>query len=262
MVDKYIGELDWQVKENANMAYSLQGLNHYITSAVTKKYWLDRIYPKEVREAVNSGDFHIHDLDILAPYCMGWDLYDLLCKGFGGVKGKVESKPPKHLRTALAQLVNFFYTLQGESAGAQAVSNFDTLLAPFVRYDNLNYQQVKQCMQEFLFGMAIPTRVGFQTPFTNITLDIKPASAFVKQPVIIGGLPQKETYGEFQEEMEVLSRAFYEVMMEGDLKGRVFTFPIPTVNITQDFNWDDTNLDPLWEATAKYGVNYFANFIH
>ncbi|OGZ34487.1 MAG: ribonucleoside triphosphate reductase [Candidatus Portnoybacteria bacterium RBG_19FT_COMBO_36_7] len=262
MVDKYIGELDWQVKENANMAYSLQGLNHYITSAVTKKYWLDRIYPKEVREAVNSGDFHIHDLDILAPYCMGWDLYDLLCKGFGGVKGKVESKPPKHLRTALAQLVNFFYTLQGESAGAQAVSNFDTLLAPFVRYDNLNYQQVKQCMQEFLFGMAIPTRVGFQTPFTNITLDIKPASAFVKQPVIIGGLPQKETYGEFQEEMEVLSRAFYEVMMEGDLKGRVFTFPIPTINITKDFEWENPALEPMWEATAKYGVNYFSNFIN
>ena len=174
MVDKYIQELDWQVKENANMAYSLQGLNHYITSAVTKKYWLDKIYPKEIREAVTSGDFHIHNLDILAPYCMGWDLYDLLIKGFGGVAGKVESKPAKHLRTALAQLVNFFYTLQGESAGAKAVSNFDTLLAPFIRYDNLNYQQVKQCMQEFLFGMAIPTRVGFQTPFTNVTLDIKP----------------------------------------------------------------------------------------
>ncbi|MFH0852361.1 MAG: ribonucleoside triphosphate reductase [bacterium] len=262
MVDRYIGELDWQVKENANMAYSLQGLNHYITSAVTKKYWLDKIYPKEIREAVSSGDFHIHDLDILAPYCMGWDLYDLLLKGFGGVPGKVESKPAKHLRTALAQLINFFYTLQGESAGANAASNFDTLLAPFIRYDNLNYQQVKQCMQEFLFGMAIPTRVGFQTPFTNITLDIKPAASFAKQPVIIGGVAQKETYGEFEQEMAILDKAFYEVMMEGDLKGRVFTFPIPTINITKDFNWDNPMLEPMWEATAKYGVNYFSNFIN
>lgn len=578
MVDKYIQELDWQVKENANMAYSLQGLNHYITSAVTKKYWLDRIYPKEIRDAVNSGEFHIHDLDVLAPYCMGWDLYDLLVKGFGGVTGKVESKPAKHLRTALAQLINFFYTLQGESAGANAASNFDTLLAPFIRYDNLNYQQVKQCMQEFLFGMAIPTRVGFQclsndtkilsmdgwksynevkegdiiytfnvkngklekkivdtiftrhyegkmynlknrsqdqlispnhrvvrqifnadkyilepienvlklkspisipvsvlnnnedlkiddnqlrlmawilsegtiekdgsfrvsiyqskdthyqnyseitsllqgrnlefstyqqvglgtctrirlnpnsskvvhrwfgakrkifpeylfgaskrqarlfldtyvkgdgwqekyrtritvtdktileglqamavlagynfnvlerkphgiakklqyiltlteakhdyiqkikevpyrgviwsvhtenetviaqrngqvfvtgnTPFTNITLDIKPPSSLAKQPIIIGGQPQKETYGEFQEEMAVLNKAFYETMMEGDLKGRVFTFPIPTINITKDFDWDNPALLPMWEATAKYGVNYFSNYIN
>jgi len=261
MVDKYIGELDWQVKENANMAYSLQGLNHYITSAVTKKYWLDKIYPKEIRDAANSGDFHIHNLDILAPYCMGWDLYDLLIKGFGGVAGKVESKPPKHLRTALAQLVNFFYTLQGESAGAQAVSNFDTLLAPFIRYDNLNYQQVKQCMQEFLFSMAIPTRVGFQTPFTNVTLDINVSASLAKQPAIVGGVAQKETYGEFQEEMDVFNRAFYEVMMEGDLKGRVFTFPIPTINITKDFDWESEALKPMWEATAKYGVNYFSNFI-
>ena len=162
MVDKYIQELDWQVKENANMAYSLQGLNHYVTSAVTKKYWLSKVYPKEIREAAQDGDFHIHNLDILAPYCMGWDLYDLLVKGFGGVQGKAESKPAKHLRSATGQLVNFFYTLQGESAGAQAVSSFDTLLAPFIRYDGLNLVQVKQVMQEFLFNMAIPTRVGFQ----------------------------------------------------------------------------------------------------
>ncbi|MBI4708932.1 MAG: ribonucleoside triphosphate reductase [Candidatus Portnoybacteria bacterium] len=261
MVDKYIQELDWQVKENANMAYSLQGLNHYITSAVTKKYWLDKIYPKEIRDAVNSGDFHLHDLDILAAYCCGWDLYDLLIKGFRGVVGKVESKPAKHLRTALAQLTNFFYTLQGETAGAQAVSSFDTLLAPFIRYDDLNYQQVKQIMQEFLFGLAIPTRVGFQTPFTNITLDIKPSESFAKQPVIIGGVAQKETYGEFQEEMNILNKAFYEVMTEGDAKGRVFTFPIPTINITKDFDWDNPTLETMWEATAKYGVNYFSNFI-
>ena len=261
MVDQYIQELDWQVKENANMAYSLQGLNHYVTSAVTKKYWLDKVYPKEIREAAKGGDFHIHNLDCLGPYCMGWDLYDLLIKGFGGVPGKVESKPAKHLRTALGQLVNFLYTLQGEAAGAIAVSSFDTLLAPFIRYDNLNYQQVKQALQEFVFNCATPTRVGFQNPFTNVTLDITPSPTLAHQPVVIGGLPRKETYGEFQEEMKVFSRAFYEVMMEGDAKGRVFTFPIPTINVTKDFPWDDPALDTMWEATAKYGINYFSNFI-
>ena len=261
MIDKYIQELDWQVKENANMAYSLQGLNHYAVSVITKKYWLNRVYPKEVREASESGDFHVHNLDCLAPYCCGWDLYDLLIKGFRGVPGKVESKPAKHLRTALGQLVNFFYTLQGESAGAQAVSSFDTLLAPFIRYDGLNYIQTKQAMQEFIFNCSIPTRVGFQNPFTNVTIDIKPSPTLAKQPVIIGGQPQKETYGEFQEEMNTFNRAFYEALMEGDAKGRPFTFPIPTVNITNDFNWEDPNLNSLWEATAKYGINYFANFM-
>lgn len=261
MVDAYIQELDWQVKENANMAYSLQGLNHYVTSAVTKKYWLSKIYPENIRKAIEGGDFHIHNLDILATYCCGWDLYDLLIRGFSGVSGKVESKPPKYLSTALGQLVNFFYTLQGESAGAQAVSNFDTLLAPFIRYNNLNYQQVKQAIQAFLFNCAVPTRVGFQCPFTNITLDITPSPTLADQSVIIGGKPQKETYKEFQEEMNVLNRAFYEVMMEGDAKGRPFTFPIPTISITKDFDWDNPALVLMWEATAKYGVNYFSNFI-
>jgi ribonucleoside-triphosphate reductase (formate) len=261
MVDKYIQELDWQVKENANMSYSLQGLNEYVKSAVTKKYWLNKIYPTEIREAYLSGDMHIHNLDALATYCCGWDLYDLLIKGFRGVFGKVESKPAKHFRTALGQVVNFFYTLQGESAGAQAFSSVDTLLAPFIRYDNLAYPQVKQSMQEFIFNMAIPTRVGFQTPFTNVTLDINPPSTLAKQPVIIGGVPQKETYGEFQEEMNMFNKAFYEVLMEGDAKGRPFTFPIPTINITKDFEWDNPNLSSMWEATAKYGVNYFSNFI-
>ena len=262
MVDNYIKELDWQVKENANMAYSLQGLNYYGVSAITKKYWLNKVYPKEVREALESGDFHIHDLDNLSTYCCGWDLYDLLLKGFQGVTGKVESKPAKHFRTALGQLVNFFYTLQGESAGAQAISSFDTLLAPFIRYDNLSYAQVKQAIQEFLFNMAIPTRVGFQTPFTNVTLDITPSPSLAKQPVIIGGQPQEEIYGEYQEEMNMINQAFFEGLMEGDAKGRPFTFPIPTINITKDFDWNDKNLDPLWEATAKYGVNYFSNFIN
>lgn len=261
MVDTYIQELDWQIKENANMAYSLQGLNHYVTSAVTKKYWLNKIYPREIRETVNSGDFHIHNLDALACYCMGWDLYDLLLKGFGGVAGKIESKPAKHLQAALGQIVNFFYTLQGEIAGAVAFSSFDTLLAPFIRYDHLDFRQVKQAMQEFLFNCSIPTRTGFQTPFENISLDIKPSPTLAKQPVIIGGQAQKETYGEFQEEMNMLNRAFYECMLAGDRHQRVFTFPIPTISITKDFPWDDPNLDPLWEATAKYGVNYFSNFI-
>jgi ribonucleoside-triphosphate reductase len=261
-IDDYIGEQDWQVKENANMAFSLQGLNHYLTSVGTKKYWLNKIYPEEIRAAANSGDIHIHNLDCLGPYCMGWDLYDLLLKGFSGVFGKVESKPAKHLRTALGQLVNFFYTLQGEAAGAEAVSNFDTLLAPFVRHDQLDYSQVKQAMQEFLFNCAIPTRVGFQTPFTNITIDIKSSPALANQPVIIGGQPQKETYAEFQEEINMINSAFYEVMMEGDARGRPFTFPIPTVNITKDFDWDNPAMNLIWEASAKYGINYFANFIH
>ena len=262
MVDRYIQELDWQVHENANMSYSLQGLNQYTISAIAKKYWLNKIYPKEIRGAAFNEDFHIHNLETLAPYCMGWDLYDLLLKGFGGVPSKIESRPAKHFRTALGQLVNFFFTLQGESAGANAVSNFDTLLAPFIRYDNLNYLQVKQAMQEFLYNCMVPTRVGFQTPFLNVTIDIKPPEFLAKQPVIIGGKPQKETYGDFQEEMNVFNRVFYDCLMEGDAKGRPFTFPIPTVSITKDFDWDNPFLNPMWEATAKYGVNYFSNFIH
>jgi len=262
MVDRYIQELDWQVHENANMSYSLQGLNQYTISAIAKKYWLNKIYPKEIRGAAFNEDFHIHNLETLAPYCMGWDLYDLLLRGFGGVPSKIESRPARHFRTALGQLVNFFFTLQGESAGANAVSNFDTLLAPFIRYDNLNYLQVKQAMQEFLYNCMVPTRVGFQTPFLNVTIDIKPPEFLAKQPVIIGGKPQKETYGDFQEEMNVFNRVFYDCLMEGDAKGRPFTFPIPTVSITKDFDWDNPALNPMWEATAKYGVNYFSNFIH
>ena len=261
-IDKYIQEIDWQVKENANMTYSLQGLNQFTVSFVSKNYWLNKIYPKEIRDAAISEDFHIHNLEILACYCMGWDLYDLLIRGFGGVPGKIESRPPKHFRTALGQLVNFFFTVQGESAGAQAVSNFDTLLAPFIRYDNLSYPQVKQAMQEFLYNCMVPTRVGFQTPFLNVSLDIKVPEFYKNQPVVIGGQAQKETYGEFQEEMNLFIRAFYECMMEGDARGRVFTFPIPTVSIGKDFDWNNPALDTLWEATAKYGINYFSNFIH
>jgi len=261
-IDKYVKELDWQIYENANMTFSLQGLNQYAIADVSKKYWLNKIYPKEIREAASSEAIHIHDLDGISTYCCGWDLYDFLKKGFRGVPGKLESRPPKHLRTALGQFVNLFYTLQGESNGAQAVSNFDTLMAPFIRYDGLSYPQVKQAMQEFLYNCMVPTRVGFQTPFLNVTLDIKPPNFLAKQPVIIGGKPQKETYGEFQEEINMLVKAFYEGLMEGDAKGRPFTFPIPTVSITKDFEWDNPYLKPLWEATAKYGVNYFQNFIN
>lgn len=260
-IDKYLKELDWQVYENANMTFSLQGLNQYAIADISKKYWLNKVYPKEIREAAENEDFHIHDLETIGCYCMGWDLYDLLKRGFKGVPGKLECRPPKHFRTALGQLVNFFYTVQGESAGAQAVSNFDTLLAPFIRYDGFNYAQVKQAMQGFLYNCMVPTRVGFQTPFLNVTMDIKPPSSLGKQPVIIGGVAQKETYGEFQKEMDMLIRAFYEGLMEGDAKGRPFTFPIPTVSITKDFDWDNPSLEPLWEATAKYGVNYFQNFV-
>jgi len=261
-IDSYLKEIDWQVKENANMTFSLQGLNQYVGSYISKKYWINKIYPKEIRDAAVNEDFHIHNLELLAPYCAGWDLYDFLVKGFGGVSGKIECRPPKHFRTALGQLVNVLFTLQGETAGANAISNFDTLLAPFIRYDNLNYNQVKQAMQEFLYNCMVPTRVGFQTPFLNVSLDINPPAFLAKQPVIIGGEAQNETYGEFQPEIDMFIKAFYEGLMEGDASGRPFTFPIPTVSIGKDFDWDNPNLAPMWEATAKYGINYFSNFIH
>ncbi|HWR69187.1 MAG TPA: ribonucleoside triphosphate reductase, partial [Desulfomonilia bacterium] len=262
LIDQYLEKLDWQVNENSNMAFSLQGLNNYLSSEISKIYWLNKIYPPEVRNAHSGGDFHIHDLNIISVYCVGWDLYDLLLQGFKGAPGKVESKPAKHFRTALGQIVNFFYTLQGEAAGAQAFSNFDTLLAPFIRYDNLDYLQVKQALQEFIFNINVPTRVGFQTPFTNVTLDLDVPSHYADQGVVIGGKIQDATYGEFQHEMDLFNRAFVEVMANGDAKGRVFTFPIPTYNITSDFNWDNPNLEGLWEMTAKYGVPYFSNFIN
>jgi ribonucleoside-triphosphate reductase len=262
LVENYLQGLDWKVKENSNMCYSLQGLNNYISSDVTSEYWLNRIYPPEIRHGHRSGDFHIHDLSLLSVYCVGWDLKDLLTQGFRGVEGKVESAPPRHLRSTLGQIVNFFYTLQGEAAGAQAISNFDTLLAPFVRYDNLNYKDVKQALQEFVFNINIPTRVGFQTPFTNITMDLHVPELLKNHPVIIGGTEQKETYACFQPEMNMVNKAFAEVMMEGDAKGRVFTFPIPTYNITPDFDWDNPNLAMIWKMTGKYGIPYFSNFVN
>ena len=262
LVNHYIQRLDWKVNENSNMSYSLQGLNNYISSDITSEYWLNSIYPPEIRNAHKNGNIHIHDLSLLSVYCVGWDLQDLLRQGFKGVAGKVESSPPKHLRSALGQIVNFFYTLQGEAAGAQAISNFDTLLAPFVRYDQLDYAEVKQALQEFIFNINIPTRVGFQTPFTNITMDLCVPSILKAQPVIVGGVERDETYADFQTEMDLINRAFAEVMMEGDAKGRVFSFPIPTYNITADFNWRNPNLDPVWKMTGKYGIPYFSNFVN
>ena len=262
LVEHYIQKLDWKIKENSNMCYSLQGLNNYISSDVTAGYWLNRIYPPEIRQAHKTGDLHIHDLSLLSVYCVGWDLKDLLINGFKGVEGKVESAPPKHFRSALGQIVNFFYTLQGEAAGAQAISNFDTLLAPFVSYDRLEYNDVKQALQEFVFNINIPTRVGFQTPFTNITLDLYVPATLKDHPVIVDGRHRRETYGAFQPEMDMINKAFAEVMMEGDAKGRVFTFPIPTYNITADFDWNNPNLEPIWQMTGKYGIPYFSNFVN
>lgn len=262
LVDGYLKQLDWKVNENSNMSYSIQGLNNYIASEISKQYWLDKIYTSEIKNAHIRGDIHIHDLNMISVYCVGWDLKDLLTEGFTGVKGKVESAPAKHFRTALGQIVNFMYTMQGEAAGAQAFSNFDTLLAPFIKYDNLDYKQVKQAIQEFVFNMNVPTRVGFQTPFTNITMDLTVPSYYAEQSVIIGGEYMETTYKEFQNEMDMLNKAFFEVMMEGDNSGRVFTFPIPTYNITKDFDWDNKNIEGLWEMSAKYGIPYFSNFIN
>ena len=262
LVDSYLQRTDWRVNENSNMNYSLQGLNFYVASSITARYWLHKIYPPEVQQAHVEGDLHLHDLGNLSVYCCGWDLQDILMQGFGGVPAKIESKPPRHLRTALGQLVNFFYTLQGESAGAVAVSNFDTLMAPFVRHDGLNYTQIKQAVQEFVFNINVPTRVGFQTPFTNVTMDLTPPSTLRDLPVVIGGEMRSETYGDFQCEMDMLNRAFAEVMLEGDAQGRVFTFPIPTYSITSEFDWENPALEPVWSMTARYGIPYFSNFLN
>ncbi len=262
LMDRYLEKADWQVNENSNMAYSLQGLNNYVSSEISKIYWLNKIYPPEIRAAHTDGDFHIHDLGILSVYCVGWDLEDLLIQGFTGAPGKVQSRPARHLRSALGQVVNFFYTLQGEAAGAQAFSHFDTLLAPFIRFDSLRYDEVKQALQEFVFNINVPTRVGFQTPFTNVTMDLKVPGMFRDKPVIWGGEYRNEVYGDFQEEVSTFNRAFLEVLSEGDARARVFTFPIPTYNITKDFPWDDPDLDVLWRATARYGIPYFSNFVN
>ena len=262
LVDQYLEIEDWRVKENSNMSYSLQGLNNYLSSTVIAKYWISRIYPTNIAESHFAGEIHIHDLGVLGAYCVGWDLMDLLLSGFGGVSGKIESKPAKHFRTALGQIVNFFYTLQGEAAGAQAFSNFDTYLAPFIRYDHLSQKDVEQALQEFFFNMNVPTRVGFQTPFTNLTLDLTVPDFMKNESVLHNGKITSDTYGDFAKEMEMFNLAFAEVMRQGDSKGRVFTFPIPTYNVTKDFQWDSEVSKAIFEVTAKYGVPYFSNFIN
>jgi ribonucleoside-triphosphate reductase len=262
LVDQYLDLEDWRVKENSNMSYSLQGLNNYLSSTVIAKYWITRIYPSHIAEAHFSGDMHIHNLGVLGPYCVGWDERDLLLSGFGGVSGKIESKAAKHFRTALGQVVNFFYTLQGEAAGAQAFSNFDTYLVPFIRYDKLSQKDVEQALQEFFFNMNVPTRVGFQTPFTNVTLDLTIPDFMKEEPIVFGGKMLDTTYGDMDAEMEMFNMAFAEVMRQGDSKGRVFTFPIPTYNVAKDFDWDSPIAQKIFEMTAKYGVPYFSNFIN
>lgn len=262
LVDQYLEIEDWRVRENSNMSYSLQGLNNYLSSTVIAKYWITRIYPPQIAESHFSGDIHIHDLGVLGAYCVGWDLRELLTSGFGGVSGKIESKPAKHFRTALGQIVNFFYTLQGEAAGAQAFSTFDTYLAPFIHYDKLNQREVEQGLQEFFFNMNVPTRVGFQTPFTNITLDLTVPDFMKDEAVLVGGKTMDAAYGDMQEEMDIFNSAFAEVMGQGDSKGRVFTFPIPTYCITKNFDWETEACKKIFEVTAKYGVPYFSNFIN
>jgi ribonucleoside-triphosphate reductase len=262
LMEDYLGRSDWRLKENSNMSFSVQGLNNYLASAISAKYWLNKLYPENIRLAHVNGDMHIHDLGLLAPYCCGWDLKDLLLRGFGGVKEKIQSKPAKHFRSALGQIVNFFYTLQGEAAGAQAFANFDTYLAPFIRYDGLNYQEVKQGLQEFMFNVNVPTRVGFQTPFTNVTLDVTPSKMIGEENVVIGGKIMPEKYKDFQVEMDMFNQAFAEVMIAGDSTGRVFGFPIPTYTVDKEFDWDRECLKPVWEMTSKYGVPYFSNFVN
>lgn len=258
----YLYDKDWQVKENANTRKSINGMNNYIRESFTKQYWLHEIYPQEIREAHIKGDFHIHDLGFFGPYCCGWDLYQLAVMGFGGVPGKVTSKPARHLRSFLGQIVNATFSTQGETAGAQAWSSIDTYCAPFIRADALNYTQIKQALQEFVFNLNVPTRVGFQSPFSNLSFDLKVPSALKEKNAIVGGLPLETCYGDYQKEMDLLNLAFCEVMIEGDASGRVFTFPIPTYNITKGFAWDGPVFDSIMNMTAKYGIPYFSNYIN
>ena len=258
----YLDDKDWMIQENANTRKSINGMNNYIREAFTRRYWLNEVYPFEIREAHQRGAMHIHDLGFFGPYCCGWDLQQLLTMGFGGIAGKVSSKPAKHLRAFLGQIVNATFTSQGESAGAQAWSSIDTYCAPFIRYDHLEYHEVKQALQEFVFNLNVPTRVGFQCPFSNLTFDLKVPQRMRDQGVVLGGQLQDAVYGEFQQEMDMFNLAFCEVMMEGDASGRVFTFPIPTINVTKDFSWEGPVADAIMEMTCKYGIPYFSNYVN
>lgn len=258
----YLDDRDWKVRENANTSRSVNGMNNYIREAFTRQYWLNEVYPAEIREAHTDGHFHLHDLGFFGPYCAGWDLNQLLRIGFGGIPGKVSSKPAKHLRSFLGQIVNSTFSTQGETAGAQAWSSIDTYCAPFIRNDKMDFKSVKQALQEFIFNLNVPTRVGFQCPFSNLTFDLRVPGTLKDRPVILGGRPQDTCYGDYQAEMDVFNRAFCEVMMEGDASGRVFTFPIPTINITRDFTWEGPVADAIFEMTCKYGIPYFSNYIN
>ena len=261
-VNEYLQQLDWRVNANANQGYSLGGLILNVSGKVIANYWLTHVYPPEVGEAHRVADFHIHDLDMLAGYCAGWSLRTFLNEGLNGVPGKTEAKPPKHLTSAVGQIVNFLGTLQNEWAGAQAFSSFDTYMAPFLRKDRLTYRQVKQSIQELIYNLNVPSRWGTQTPFTNLTFDWTCPEDLREQIPYIAGEEMPFSYGDLQEEMDVINRAYIEVMMEGDAKGRVFTFPIPTYNITPDFDWNHPNTELLFEMTAKYGLPYFQNFLN
>jgi len=262
MFGKYLGDKDWLIKENSNMQKSINGLNNYVREAFTKMYWLNEVYPENIRKAHESGEMHLHDLGFFGAYCTGWDLRQLLTEGFGGVPGKVDSKPAKHLRSFLGQIVNSTFTTQGETAGAQAWSGFDTFCAPFVYYDNLTYEQVKQAIQEFIFNMNVPTRVGFQCPFSNLTMNVTIPENLKHEPVIIGGQYMDKTYGEFQKESDMINKAFCEVMYEGDAHGRTFTFPIPTINVTRELDWNSPVIEEYMRITCKYGTPYFANYVN
>ncbi|WP_036218035.1 ribonucleoside triphosphate reductase [Marinospirillum minutulum] len=261
-IEEYLHRDDWRVRANANQGYSLGGMILNVAGKVTANYWLNEVYSPAIGAAHRSGDLHIHDLDMLSGYCAGWSLRQLLFEGFNGVPGRAESNPPRHLSSALGQMVNFLGTLQNEWAGAQAFSSFDTYLAPFVRKDKLSYRQIRQSIQEFIYNLNVPSRWGTQTPFTNLTFDWVCPVDLAEQVPVIGGEEQPYTYGDLQEEMDLLNRAYLEVMLEGDSKSRVFTFPIPTYNITPEFDWDSPNTELLFDLTARYGLPYFQNFLN
>ncbi|WP_447044133.1 ribonucleoside triphosphate reductase [Vreelandella sp. H-I2] len=261
-VNEYLQRADWRVHANANQGYSLGGLILNVSGKLIANYWLDEVYPHAIGEAHREGDLHIHDLDMLCGYCAGWSLRTLLLEGFNGVPGRAESHPPRHLSSALGQMVNFLGTLQNEWAGAQAFSSFDTYLAPYVRKDSLSYAQVKQALQEFIYNLNVPSRWGSQTPFTNLTFDWVCPDDLRQQVPVIGGEEQPFSYGELQVEMDLINRAYLEIMEAGDRHGRVFTFPIPTYNITHDFDWESDNAERLFALTAKYGLPYFQNFLN
>lgn len=261
-IDEYLERADWRVNANANQGYSLGGLILNVSGKVTANYWLSHVYPPEVGRAHREGDIHIHDLDMLSGYCAGWSLRTLLAEGLNGVPGKVEAGPPRHLSSAVGQIVNFLGTLQNEWAGAQAFSSFDTYMAAFVRKDRLSYEEVRQSIQELIYNLNVPSRWGTQTPFTNLTFDWVCPDDLKEQVPIVGGVEMDFRYGDLQAEMDVINRAYMEVMTTGDAKGRIFTFPIPTYNITKDFPWESDNAHRLFEMTAKYGLPYFQNFLN